>query len=273
MNSFYRMLAHHVAGYYGLGHFVDPMTKCLVLQKNPQSSCPVLRLFDLVEPMEQMQTLLGGPMTPSQPTEQTHVGDVKIMRRRSSNQDANRPEPDSSTPPNLRTNKSHDQREAEYAAARERIFQDFKPPTEDEEEDLVTRGQPQSGPTSEKAESPKTSFNVDAVPFIPSNNTPPHETTPGQPLQPQLPVYPRRIINIIDPGAAHAPEHILVITNVTKEKLNTLQDSCPGAVFRPRPNQPTSGYIIFPSVSAAQSALSSPINQLDIAPWKPVISD
>ena len=62
MNSFYRMLAHHVAGYYNLGHFVDPVTKCLVLQKNPQSSCPVLRLFDLVEPVEQMQTLLGGPM-------------------------------------------------------------------------------------------------------------------------------------------------------------------------------------------------------------------
>lgn len=54
MNSYYRMLAHHVAGYYNLGHFVDNTSKCLVLQKNEQSVCPVLRLYDLVEPMEQM---------------------------------------------------------------------------------------------------------------------------------------------------------------------------------------------------------------------------
>lgn len=270
MNSFYRMLAHHVAGYYNLGHFVDPVTKCLVLQKNPQSSCPVLRLFDLVEPVEQMQTLLGGPMV-SQETEQTHVGDVKIMKRRT-NQDTNRSEPDSSTTSNPRTNKSHDQREAEYAAARERIFQDFKPPTEDEEEDVVARAQPQSKPTPENAESPKSSFNVDAAPFIPSSTS--HEPTlEQQSPPPPLPIYPRRIINIIDPGAAHAPEHILVISDVTKDKLNTLQESCPGAVFRPRLDEPTSGYIIFPSVPTAHSALSNLTNQLNIAPWKPVISD
>lgn len=270
MNSFYRMLAHHVAGYYNLGHFVDPMTKCLVLQKNPQSSCPILRLFDLVEPVEQMQTLLGGPMLSQEP-EPTHVGDVKIMKRRT-NQEASRSEPNSSTLSNLRPNKSQDQREAEYAAARERIFQDFKPPMEDEEGDVVTRVAPPSKPTPEKYESPKTSFNVDAAPFIPSSTTP-HELTLEQPRSQPPPIYPRRIINIIDPGAAHAPEHILVISNATMDRLNTLQESCPAAVFRPRLDDPISGYVIFPSVSAAHSALSTLTKQLSIAPWKPVISD
>lgn len=269
MNSFYRMLAHHVAGYYNLGHFVDPLTKCLVLQKNPQSACPVLRLFDLVEPVEQMETLLGGPMIPSQSTEQTFMGDVKIMRRRQSSQDTNRTEPESPPLPTPRTNKSHDQREAEYAAARERIFQDFKPSTEDEEKNVATiKAQPQTEPVPEKSESPKTSFNIEAEPFIPSGMS--QESTIEQS---SLPIYSRRIINIIDPSAAHAPEHILTVTNIMKEQLNTLQESFPGAVFRPQPNHPISGYIIFPSTSVAKDALSSLGEQLEIALWKPIISD
>ena len=199
MNSFYRMLAHHVAGYYQLGHFVDPLTKCLVLQKNSQSACPVLRLFDLVEPVEQMQILLGTPM-PSQPSmEQTSVGEVKIMRRKTS-PEANHPEGDSIAANTLRANKSHDQREAEYAAARERIFQDFKPSSGDESEHVTTTTQPQSkGMEGGRTEVLGTSFNVDAEPFVPSNA--PQSSLPGHTASPPLPAYSRRIINIIDPSA------------------------------------------------------------------------
>ena len=156
MNSFYRMLAHHVAGYYNLGHFVDSTTKCLVLQKNPQSACPVLRLFDLVEPMEQMQTLLGGPMMVQPASEQAHVGDVKIMRRRVNPETSHSEPPESTTPPPITAGKSHDQREAEYAAARERIFQDFKPSTAEEEDaHVATSAQPKPQPTLEGTEAPR----------------------------------------------------------------------------------------------------------------------
>ena len=120
------------------------------------------------------------------------------MKRRT-NQDTNRSEPDSSTTSNPRTNKSHDQREAEYAAARERIFQDFKPPTEEEEEDVVTRAQPQSKPTPEHAESPKSSFNVDAAPFIPSSTShePIHEQQSLHHLYPFIPVESSTLLILV----------------------------------------------------------------------------
>lgn len=276
MNSFYRMLAHHVAGYYNLGHFMDPASKCLVLQKNASSACPALRLFDLVEPVEQLKTLYAAPpMAMSSPAALTNesgmqhsIGDFKIMKRRKSaekheqigNADASAKE---------KPSKTIDEREAEYAAARERIFQDFKP-AEDDGDVIIQVHQPTEAERAEEIrperKAPSTHFNPEAEPFIPSLARD-EQQRPASP-----PTYPTRIINIIDPHQARAPEHVLVIASANQQRLELLNAACPGAVFRPRLNDTSSGYLIFPSIAAAKNALHDRAD-LGIAPWRPVITD
>lgn len=274
MNSFYRMLAHHVAGYYNLGHFMDPVSKCLVLQKNASSACPALRLFDLVEPVEQLKTLYAGPPTGMSPPTasasesgtQHSIGDFKIMKRRKS---AERCEQAATADASAKPSKTIDEREAEYAAARERIFQDFKPAEADV---VIQTHQPTEAERAEtirpEAKAPGTPFNPDAEPFIPSLATDEQQ----HPASPSPPLYPTRIINIIDPHQARAPEHILVATLVNQQRLELLNSVCPGAVFRPRLNDTSSGYLIFPSAAAAKGALQDRTD-LGIAPWRPAITD
>lgn len=234
------MLAHHVAAYYSLGHFVEPQSKSLVVQKNPGTRLPALRLLDLIEPAEQALLFYSEPNPSSasqignihqqqlqQPGEGDHndhaatinapsstsgssvVGEYKIMRRESpaiitTPNTINAEAPSHSAAVKSTSGggsasntgvvgKSLDQREAEYEAARERIFASQDEATDEsiitkdgiqennQEEEEVEISLEQHQQQQQRQQQPASSNQVDlddksglspdAPPFIPSSSS------------------------------------------------------------------------------------------------------
>lgn len=253
MNSFYRMLAHHVAAYYNLGHFVEPHSKQLVVQKNPTAKLPSLRLVDLIAPTDQMAMMQA--LSSSQQSEISSRATVS------------------------------DGKESASAVLADKIADLTISASSSEEKPLSSSSPPQvviSGDSPPLALGEKKSFNPEAAPFVPTTSNDNHgssasgfesnfyaarsnnrrqSTTTSSPaaasnagmFSPRIPGS--KVINIIDPSQARPPEHILVLADVTNDRLQTLTERFPMAVFRARPSTPTIGYVIFPSAELARAAL------------------
>lgn len=287
MNSFYRMLAHHVAAYYGLGHFVEPNSRSLVVQKNPSSRLPVLRLIDLVEPVVMQMGPYGGCVQPVPSMQEAAVqqqtavessasvpNNVKILKRNNlPPQTQLSQSPQQRQSQSTQEQKTINERAAEYNKARERIFEGFTPSAEEEQEIPQKKASVKATPSDEIAAAadnlaPST-FNPNAAPFIPSSAT----GNSGQMMMLAQPV--RKIINIIDPSQARPPEHILCIADAAEAKLESIAAACPSAVFRAKPllGKVPIGYLIFPSGEAARNALKEHAKSLGLCPWRPRITD
>ena len=250
MNSFYRMLAHHVAAYYGLGHFVDVHTRCLVLRKQEGSHCPALKLYDMVEPAATTER------RQSSPTQHFSPGDLKIMRRSTPRMASNASEHEEAV--NGSGSKSIEEREAEYQAARERIFS-----TDIEVREVSEEVKPSEG----ELQKTMPDLNPEAEPFDPN--------FPTEDTQAKTPAFKTRTnLNIIDPSVARAPGHILVIRPTTDEILQRVRllfvDT---GLAASRVRDPHGSYLIFNSTEVAKDALKQHALDLHLAPWLPLIQE